>query len=192
MTLRLNGSTSGYTEIDAPAVAGSNTLVLPGGNGTSGQVLTTNGSGVLSWTGMGPAFRAVNTTNQSISSGVATKVVFQSETFDTANCFDNASTYRFTPNVVGYYYVAFKLNATLGAYSSSFVNALIYKNGSEFASVAAQPTNGNYCGVASSAVVYMNGSTDYLEAYSVSNQALTVISSTSYSASFEACLIRPA
>lgn len=29
MTLRLNGSTSGYTEIDAPAVAGNNTLILP-------------------------------------------------------------------------------------------------------------------------------------------------------------------
>ena len=49
MTLRLNGSTSGYVEIDAPAVAANNTLILPGGNGTSGQVLTTNGSGTLSW-----------------------------------------------------------------------------------------------------------------------------------------------
>lgn len=49
MTLRLNGSTSGYVEIDAPAAAGSNTLVLPTGNGTNGQVLTTNGSGTLSW-----------------------------------------------------------------------------------------------------------------------------------------------
>ncbi len=49
MTLRLAGSTSGYTEIDAPAVAGSNTLVLPGGNGSSQQVLATNGSGALSW-----------------------------------------------------------------------------------------------------------------------------------------------
>jgi hypothetical protein len=49
MPLRLNGSTSGYTELSAPAVAGSNTLTLPTGNGTSGQVLTTNGSGALSW-----------------------------------------------------------------------------------------------------------------------------------------------
>jgi hypothetical protein len=39
MTLRLNGSTSGYTEIDAPAVAGSNTLVLPGSNGSAYQFL---------------------------------------------------------------------------------------------------------------------------------------------------------
>ena len=39
MTLRLNGSTSGYVEIDAPATAGSNTLTLPNGNGSSGQYL---------------------------------------------------------------------------------------------------------------------------------------------------------
>ena len=49
MSLRLNGSTSGYVELDAPAAAGSNTLVLPDGNGTSGQYLQTNGSGTLSW-----------------------------------------------------------------------------------------------------------------------------------------------
>jgi hypothetical protein len=49
MTLRLNGSTSGYVEIDAPAAAGSNTLVLPDSNGSSGQYLQTDGSGGLSW-----------------------------------------------------------------------------------------------------------------------------------------------
>ena len=49
MALRLNGATSGYVEIDAPATAGSNTLTLPNGNGTSGQYLQTDGSGGLSW-----------------------------------------------------------------------------------------------------------------------------------------------
>ncbi len=34
MTIRLNGSTSGYTEIDAPAVAGAGVLTLPTGTGT--------------------------------------------------------------------------------------------------------------------------------------------------------------
>jgi len=47
--LRLTGSTSGFTELTAPAVAGSNTLTLPTGNGTAGQFLQTNGSGALSW-----------------------------------------------------------------------------------------------------------------------------------------------
>jgi hypothetical protein len=49
MALRLNGSSSGYVELDAPATAGSNTLTLPDGNGTSGQYLQTDGSGGLSW-----------------------------------------------------------------------------------------------------------------------------------------------
>jgi hypothetical protein len=49
MTLRLNGSTSGYTEIDAPAAAGSNTLILPTSNGAAGNILGTDGSGNLSW-----------------------------------------------------------------------------------------------------------------------------------------------
>ena len=49
MTLKLNGSSSGYTAIDAPAAAGSNTLVLPTTNGSAGQVLKTDGSGNLSW-----------------------------------------------------------------------------------------------------------------------------------------------
>ena len=49
MTLKLNGSSSGYTAIDAPAAAGSNTLVLPTGNGSAGQILQTDGSGNLSW-----------------------------------------------------------------------------------------------------------------------------------------------
>lgn len=49
MTIRLNGSTSGYTEIDAPAVAGNNNLKLPGGNGSDGNILGTDGAGNLSW-----------------------------------------------------------------------------------------------------------------------------------------------
>jgi hypothetical protein len=43
MTLRLNGTTSGYTEIDAPLVAGNNTIVLPSSNGSANQLLK-NGS----------------------------------------------------------------------------------------------------------------------------------------------------
>ena len=51
MTLKLNGSSSGYTAIDAPAAAGSNTLTLPANNGSANQVLKTDGSGNLSFTG---------------------------------------------------------------------------------------------------------------------------------------------
>jgi hypothetical protein len=49
MVLRLNGSQSGYVGLDAPANAGFNTLTLPDSGGTNGQVLTTDGNGVLDW-----------------------------------------------------------------------------------------------------------------------------------------------
>jgi hypothetical protein len=49
MGLRLNGSTSGYTEVNAPAAAGNNTLTLPTGNGSARQILMGDGAGTLSF-----------------------------------------------------------------------------------------------------------------------------------------------
>lgn len=48
--VRLSGSTSGYVGLTASASAGSTTYTLPSLDGSLGQVLTTNGSGILSWT----------------------------------------------------------------------------------------------------------------------------------------------
>jgi hypothetical protein len=48
-TLRLSGSTNGFVGFTPAANAGSTTYTLPSNDGTSGQVLQTNGSGVLSW-----------------------------------------------------------------------------------------------------------------------------------------------
>ena len=39
MPIRLNGSTSGYTELSAPAVAGNNSIALPTGNGSAYQIV---------------------------------------------------------------------------------------------------------------------------------------------------------
>ena len=44
MSLRLNGSNSGFTEITAPATAGDNTLTLPTGNGSANQFLKNSGT----------------------------------------------------------------------------------------------------------------------------------------------------
>ncbi|MBI3311899.1 MAG: hypothetical protein HYZ88_00005, partial [Candidatus Omnitrophica bacterium] len=48
-TLRLSGSTSGYVGLAPAAAAGSTTYTLPSADGSANQVLTTNGSGTLSW-----------------------------------------------------------------------------------------------------------------------------------------------
>ena len=69
MTLKLNGSSSGYTAIDAPAAAGSNTLVLPADNGSANEFLQTNGSGTLDWAAAGAGNLKVFTTDTTISDG---------------------------------------------------------------------------------------------------------------------------
>ena len=48
-TIRLSGSSSGYVGIAPANDAGSTTYTLPVADGSSGQVLSTNGSGILSW-----------------------------------------------------------------------------------------------------------------------------------------------
>ena len=102
MSLRLNGSTSGYTEIEAPAVAGDNTLVLPTGNGTANYPLTTNGSGTLSWSQIQTAAIAdANITPAKLSSGMLLKAQHStdagSSTTSTSYVNANAGTINFTP-----------------------------------------------------------------------------------------------
>jgi len=48
-SIKLNGASSGYTEIVAAAGSGSTTFVLPANGGSASQYLQTDGSGVLSW-----------------------------------------------------------------------------------------------------------------------------------------------
>ena len=52
MTIKLNGSTAGSVALDAPASTTGNADIafkLPVADGTAGQILTTDGSGNLSW-----------------------------------------------------------------------------------------------------------------------------------------------
>lgn len=47
--LQINGSSSGYVRFQGASAAGSTTYTLPSADGSSGQVLSTDGSGTLSW-----------------------------------------------------------------------------------------------------------------------------------------------
>lgn len=115
--------------------------------------------------GNGPAFSAYLSSTQSISANTQTKVQFQTKEFDTASCYDNTTNYRFTPNVAGYYQV----NAAAAPSSSqATMNMIIYKNGS--AAKRGTSTVGSAGdGICTSALIYMNGTTDYLEAYWVTS-----------------------
>ena len=83
MALRLNGATSGFVELNAPATAGSNTLTLPNGNGSSGQYLQTDGSGGLSW--------------QTVTTGTILQVISDTKT-DSAT-FNPGSTWTDVPGL---------------------------------------------------------------------------------------------
>ncbi len=48
-TLRLEGNTSGYVQLQPSAVAGSWTMTLPSSAGSAGQVMTTDGAGNISF-----------------------------------------------------------------------------------------------------------------------------------------------
>ena len=53
-----------------------------------------------------PAFEAQRPQSaQVVSNNTDTKVQFSTENFDTDNCYDNSTNYRFTPNVAGKYFV---------------------------------------------------------------------------------------
>jgi hypothetical protein len=123
----------------------------------SGTLPVANGGTGL--TSRGPAFSAYKNAAQAVTAGAFVKISFQAEEFDTDNCFDSTTNYRFTPTLAGYYQVC-------GAYSISTTQTLliasIYKNGSEFK----RGFNTSTAGSASvSAIVYMNGTTDYIEMY---------------------------
>jgi hypothetical protein len=161
------GNTSGTITLDAPAVAGTTTLTLPA---TTGTVLTSvSPASDLPSSIKGPAFSVYLSTSQTISSGVNTKVAFNSEYFDTASCF-NTSTYRFTPTTAGYYsfsvIVQPQSNSAISGYSfylpkngadGGASNQICYANGNNGFSL-----NPAYSG---SLMYYLNGSTDFVELY---------------------------
>jgi len=99
-------------------------------------VLQTNGSGVLSFATPSsgtntPAFFVQKSTSQTFADNVNTKIQFDLELFDSNNCYDNSTNYRFTPTAGKYF-----MFASVQLYSGSAVSKLfngIYKNGSRIA-----------------------------------------------------------
>jgi hypothetical protein len=107
-----------------------------------------------------PAFSAYKSGSaQTISTGSYTKVTFNSEEFDTDNNFASS---RFTPTVAGYYQINWLLNIGSGSGSYEWVSA-IFKNGSSWKT--GTDANSSQYGVGGSGLVYLNGTTDYVEIY---------------------------
>ena len=138
------------------------------GIGTAGQVLQVNsGATAPEWAApagsSGPAFSAFRATStQSFSANTWTKVELNAEDFDTDACFDPTTNYRFTPNKAGKYQFNNVLN--INASTSNRLLIALYKNGA--AEMRIFDDNVNSGAVeGGSALIDMNGTTDYIELY---------------------------
>jgi hypothetical protein len=113
----------------------------------------------------GPAFSAYAAAIlQTIPNGAQTKVLFQTEEFDTNNNYTDS---KFTPTVEGYY----QLNAEVrldGASGTGEMMIILYKNGSEYKRGTNQQGTqiaANFWAMQVSSMVYANGTSDYFEIY---------------------------
>jgi hypothetical protein len=152
-----------YIELTAPAsVASNRTITLPD---NTGMIITT----ASTFAGTGPAFSATKSANQTIaSSSTWTKVTWSGEDFDTNS---NFASDRFTPTVAGYYLITCILIIEVLVAQNNTMQAAIYKNGSSYRQIfglsgpSVNMNIGNAVGTNGSAVIYLNGSTDYIEIY---------------------------
>jgi hypothetical protein len=161
----INASSSGSGGLITTA-ADSGSLELQS-DGTT--IATLSSTGLTMATGKllaptGPAFAAYAGSAQNTTSNVYTKVQFPNEEFDTNSNFDSTTNHRFTPTVAGYY----QLNVSVSVNGSPARFAIqLYKNGSAY-KIITDITCGSGTvpnAIAGSAVVYFNGSTDYVEVY---------------------------
>jgi hypothetical protein len=155
-------------QLDTLSSNASSTLTIGGDNTTTiafGPNVTTTPSSLA----MTPAFHAFLSSTQSLSDDTTTKVQCNSELYDTDNCYDNSTNYRFTPTVAGKYFVYGSwMSDNSTASTLQYGNARIRKNGSDILFQVLDFRN-NYAGYSNtfavSGVVDFNGTTDYVELY---------------------------
>ena len=134
----------------------------------------------------GPCFSAYVGTNQNLTSGVTTKLALDTEEFDILSCYD-AVNYRFTPNVAGFYQVnaAMTYGASAGATEGLIY---IYKNGGQFKTGTF--LIGASAAVTASALIQMNGTTDYIELFGYVVAATPVVNSGEKNTFFQSVLLQ--
>jgi len=134
-----------------------NSGVLQLASGTGNLVTVPSVTGTAMVSGNMPAFSAYLSSNQTVSSNTYTKVTFDTEEFDTNNNFASS---RFTPTVAGYY----QINGHVSALTGGDQFCIIYKNGTAY-KWGTYIVGGYGANTLVSSLVYLNGSTDYVEIY---------------------------
>jgi Tol biopolymer transport system component len=159
------------------------------------QSADTSGQIQLQWNGQAaPAFSAYANATQSITTATQTKVAINTELFDTNSNFDTTNN-RFTPTVEGYYQVngvaRLAGSAATQMVVSIYKNGALYVRGTDIVFSASGLATMN-CTV--NEVIYMNGTTDYLELYGAAAATTPSLNfaSIEITSRFSACLVRGA
>ena len=109
--------------------------------------------------GVLPAFDAYLSADQVVTSGTSTKIQLNIKVFDITNAFDAVTNYRFQPTVAGYYQLNCRFRG--GGSTGTTVSVMeINKNGALLQRVTENNILSSNTG---SALIFMNGTTDYLE-----------------------------
>lgn len=108
-------------------------------------------------------FSAYRSTGQTISTS-ATKVQFDTEDYDTGSNYDNATNYRFTAPVAGFY--VFNARVEWGS-TSSMTRAILelYKNGSTYLRLGDTTNTSGSAGQVNGLAVLSLAANDYIEIY---------------------------
>ena len=114
-----------------------------------------------------PAFLATQA-NNGINNGVYFRVNYANEVYDTDNCYDNTTNYRFTPTTAGWYYIFARVAFDNDSATARHV-AAIRKNGTEIArgdlQLATSTFANNNTSMQVDYIIQFNGTTDYVEVY---------------------------
>ena len=120
-----------------------------------------------------PSFFAYLSSDQNITSDTWTKLQCNTEEFDSDNCYDNSTNYRFTPTTAGKYYIIAQ-----GFMNNSSVYVGISKNGSRVATAKKTATDSDQQ-IAISVILSANGSSDYFEAEVFHQEGATIVTEAS-------------
>ena len=104
------------------------------------------------------AFRGELSADQSIPNRVLTKINFNTASIDTDNAFEDG---KFKPSVAGWYQVNGSASQQCNPISTN-INANIYKNGTRWSQGSTVEGTKSYVSHVSD-VIYLNGTTDYIE-----------------------------
>jgi hypothetical protein len=180
-----NASGTGTLTIAAPNTNSNFTLTLPANTGT---LISTSST----FAGTGAAFFAYSATTTTLTASTDVKIILDTELFDTNSNYSTVNS-RFTPTVAGYYQVNGVM--TVNFWNGTILTCSIFKNGSNYCSgnTAYPQTVGGVRSVVSS-LVYMNGTTDYIEMYGFNFAATSsnVVSASQTGTNFNAVLVRGA